>query len=602
MNTTSLKNYPILHLLQKCKTLDSMKQIHAQMITTGLILHTYPLSRILLVSSSITTTISYALTIFNHVKNPTIFLYNILISCLTKRGQTHEAFSLYTRIFTDQKNNLLKPNSYTYPSLFKACGAQVQFQCGKALHAHVLKFLQTAHDQFVQASLVSFYSSCGKICIARYLFDEITQPDLAAWNSILSAYARCFSVNFDANANSFHDSMKLLVEVLHLFGQMQKKSLVRPNEVTLVALISACADLGAISQGMWAHAYVVKKKLRLNGFLGSALITLYVNCGYLDFAYQLFDELPERDTFCYNAMIRGLAVHGHGQEALDLFEKMRLEELVPDDVTVLVILCACSHMGLVDQGCKFFHSMQRDFGIEPKLEHYGCLVDILGRAGRVEEAEETIHAMLMKPTAVLWRSLLGAARVHGNLKVGEIALKHLIQLEPEASGNYVLLSNIYASMNRWDEMKDVRKLMKEHDINKIPGTSILEIDGVMHEFSSGDKEHPKAKEIYLKLDDINTRLKEHGYMPRTREVLFDIEEEEKEGHLLYHSERLAIAFALIECRFDSPIRIIKNLRVCGDCHDSTKLISRIYEREIIIRDRTRFHHFKDGNCSCFDYW
>ncbi|XP_027169772.1 pentatricopeptide repeat-containing protein At5g43790-like [Coffea eugenioides] len=598
---TPLKNHPILQLLYGCKTLNSLWQIHAQMITTGLILHTYPLSRIILVSSSITTNISYAETIFNQVKNPTIFLYNILISCYTTKGKTHDALSLYNRIFSNNMTSSAKPNNYTYPSLFKACGAQLWFQHGKALHAHVLKFLEPPYDQFVQASLLNFYSSCGKIGIARYLFDQTIQPDLAVWNSILSAYATNCSVNFDANADSFCDSTGLWLEVLHLFSEMQKCS-IQPNEVTLVALISACADLGALSQGMWAHGYVVRKKLGLNIYLGSALINMYSNCGCLKLAYQLFDELPERDTFCYNAMIRGLAVHGHGREALELFEKMALEGLVPDDVTLLVVMFACSHLGLVDQGCKYFYAMHRDYGIAPKLEHYGCLVDILGRAGRVAEAEETIHAMPMKPTAVLWRSLLGAARVHGNIQVGKVALKYLIQLEPETSGNYVLLSNIYASMNRWDDVKNVRKLMKEFGINKMPGTSILEIDGEMHEFSSGDKTHPKAKEIYLKLDDMNGRLKEHGYKPRTREVLFDIEEEEKEDHLSYHSERLAIAFALMECRSDSPIRIIKNLRVCGDCHDIAKLISRIYGRELIVRDRSRFHHFREGTCSCLDYW
>lgn len=204
--------------------------------------------------------------------------------------------------------------------------------------------------------------------------------------------------------------------------------------------------------------------------------------------------------------------------------------------------------------------------------------------------------------AALWRSLLGVARVHSYLENGETRLKYLIELEPKTSGNYVLLSNLYATMNRWDDVKRVRNLMKEQAIKKLPGTSTVEINGAIHEFASGDKTHPKAKTIYLKLEDINRRLQEHGHKSRTIEVLFDIEEEDKEDHLSYHSERLAIAFALIECNSDSPIKIIKNLRVCNDCHESTKLISKIYGREIIVRDRIRFHNFRDGNCSCLDYW
>ncbi|MCD7449104.1 hypothetical protein HAX54_049218 [Datura stramonium] len=574
-------------------------------------------SRILISSSTIASTISYALRIFNHVNNPTIFLFNTLIaSSLARKGddQTNFALVLYTRILTQ---TTLIPNSYTYPSLFKACSLQPWLQHGRALHAHVLKFLKPPYDHFVQASLLNFYSKCGELGVSRFLFDQIIGPDLASWNSILAAYAHNNSVYYESNLDNVYDSSSLQLEVLLLFSQMQK-SLTCPNEVSLVALISACADLGALSQGIWAHSYVHRNGLKLNRFVGTALITMYANCGRLDFAWQLFARLLERDTYCYNAMLRGLAVHGLGLEALDLFKKMDLEGLVPDDVTLLVIMCACSNVGLVDQGCKIFESMKENYGIEPKLEHYGTLVDLFGRAGRVKEAEEIVQTIPVKPNAVLWRSLLGAARVHGNLEVGESALKQLIRLEPETSGNYVLLSNMYASLNRWDDVKNVRKLMKDHGIDKTPGSSIVDVDGAMHEFLIGDKTHPEAKWIYLghwainsaislfipyvKLDEMHRRLQEHGHKSGTREILFDIEEEEKEDALSYHSERLAIAYALIASDSCAPIRIIKNLRVCNDCHTATKLISRIYEREIIVRDRSRFHHFRNGTCSCLDYW
>lgn len=441
--------------------------------------------------------------------------------------------------------------------------------------------------------MLNFYAKCGKVGVSRYLFNQISQPDLATWNSILAAYARSASSGCDTS---------LSLEVLCFFNEMQSSS-IRPNEVSIVALVSACADLGALSQGAWAHTYVLRNNLKLNRFVGTAVLDMYSKCGCLDLAYQLFDQLRERDTSCYNAMIGGFAVHGYGHRALSLYERMRLEGLVPDDVTFVVTMCACSHVGLVVEGCEIFESMKEVYGIEPKLEHYGCLVDLLGRAGRLKEAEERVRTMPMHPNAILWRSLLGAARVHGNLEIGEVALKHLIQLEPETSGNYVLLSNIYASIDRWDDVNRIRKLMKDHGINKMPGSSLVEIGGAMHEFLMGDKTHPYSKEVYLKLEEINRRLSEYGHKPRTREVLFDIEEEEKEDALSYHSERLAIAFALLASDSTSvPIRIIKNLRVCYDCHVSAKLISLIYVREIIVRDRNRFHHFKDGMCSCLDYW
>ncbi|KAA8548693.1 hypothetical protein F0562_000377 [Nyssa sinensis] len=228
---------------------------------------------------------------------------------------------------------------------------------------------------------------------------------------------------------------------------------------------------------------------------------------------------------------------------------------------MVVTMFACSHVGLVDEGCKLFESMKDVYEIEPKLEHYGCLVDILGRAGQLKEAKERVQTMPLKPNAVLWRSLLGAARVHGNLEIGEVALKHLIQLEPETSGNYVLLSNMYASIDKWDDVNRVRKLMKDHGVNKMPGSSLVEINGAMHEFLMGDRTHPQSKQIYMKLEEMCRKLQERGHKPKTKEVLFDIEEEEKENALSYHSERLAIAFAVIASDSSVPIRIIKNLRI-----------------------------------------
>ncbi|KAK6161450.1 hypothetical protein DH2020_004831 [Rehmannia glutinosa] len=500
------------------------------MITTGLILHTYPISRILLLSSTLAT-LSYTMTIFNQVQRPSIFLYNTLIASLIQKDHTKVALSLYDQILTHPN---LKPNNYTYPSLFKAFGAHQWFKHGQTLHAHVLKFLHTPYDNFVQASLLNFYARCGRV---------------------------------DGNTSSS-------LEVLHLFSHMQK-SLVEPSEVTLVALITACAELGALSQGIWGHVYIIRNELSFNHYIGTTLITLYANSGCLRFVWQVFHQLPHKDKFCFNAMIRGLAIHGHGHDALDLFEIMKQEGFVPDDVTILA----------------------------PKLEHYCCLVDLLGRAGLVKEAKEKVLTIPMKPNAILWRSLLGAARVHGNLEIGEVALRKLIELEPETSGNYVLLSNMYACMDRWNDAKRVRQLMKDHGIDKMPGSSLVEVDGSLHEFLIGDKSHPYVKDIYLKLEEMNTKLQEYGHQPRTREVLFDIEEEEKEDALSYHSEKLAIAFALIASDEScAPIRIIKNLRVCVDCHSSIKLLSLIYRREIIVRDRTRFHHFDSGSCSCLDYW
>lgn len=468
-------DHPTLRLLEKCKSLYTLNQVHSQMITTGLILHTFPLSRIILSSSAIS--LSYGLSIFSLIQNPTIFLYNTLISSvISSKNHTQIAFSLYYRILT---HKTLKPNNFTFPSLLKACGSPPWLDHGRALHTHVLKFLEPSNDHFVQAALLNYYSKCGKLNLSRYIFNQISKPDLASWNSILAAYAHnaTSSSNFIDNITSENHS--LCLQALVLFRELQKTH-IRPNELTLVALISVCADLGALSQGSWAHTYIIRNNLKLNIFLGSALIDMYSKCGCLDLAYQLFENLPQRDTLCYNSMIRGFAMHGYADRALDLFNKLKPSGLVADEVTLVVTMSACSHTGFVEEGIKCFESMKEDYGIEPKLEHYGCLVDLLGRAGQLYEAKKMVEAMPMEPNAIIWRCLLGAARNQGDSDVAEVALKHLINLEPQTSGNYVLLSNMYASINMWDNVNEVRKLMKNHGVNKNPGTSLVEINGAVH--------------------------------------------------------------------------------------------------------------------------
>ncbi|WZZ02375.1 hypothetical protein YC2023_074703 [Brassica napus] len=450
------KNHRCLNLISKCKNLENLKQIHGQFLTIGLSHHTFPLSKLLLLSSTLC--LPYALSIFRRISNPSVFLYNTLISSIVsthQSTQTHLAFSLYAQIS--------RPNEFTFPSLFKASGFHPRWhRRGRALHAHVLKLLEpVSHDGFVQAALVGFYANCGKLRVARSLFDRITEPDLATWNTLLAAYAS----SDEGEGEIDHE------ECLRLFVNMRSISCVRPNEVSLVALMKSCAGLGSLCGGVWAHVYLLKTNLSLNQFVGTSLIDLYSKCGCLSFARQVFDEMRQRDTLCYNAMIRGLAVHGFGLEAIGFYKKLISQGLAPDEATFLVTISACSHSGLVDEGLQIFDSMKAVYNIEPKVEHYGCLVDLLGRSGRLEEAEECIKKMPMKPNAMLWRSFLGSAQIHNDLVRGEIALKNLLGLEIENSGKYVLLSNIYAGMNRWDDVEKTRELMKDHRVNKSPGIS-----------------------------------------------------------------------------------------------------------------------------------
>ncbi|MCL7047575.1 hypothetical protein MKW94_025550 [Papaver nudicaule] len=274
----------------------------------------------------------------------------------------------------------------------------------------------------------------------------------------------------------------------------------------------------------------------------------------------------------------------------------------PDFITFTGLLSGCSHSGLVDIGLKYFHSMHEAYFVEPRVEHFACVVDLLGRAGRLVEAKQIINQMPMKPGPSIWGALLSACRTYSNLEIGEIAAKELFVLEPENSGNYVLLSNMYADAGKREEVNTLRVRLKELGMKKSPGCSWIEINGRLHSFLGGDTCHPQAKEIYMFLESLPEKIKAAGYVPDTSFVVHDVSEEEKEGNLNTHSEKLAIAFGLLNTSPGTLLRVTKNLRICGDCHSATKFISKIYGREIIVRDINRFHHFKDGFCSCRDYW
>lgn len=296
-------------------------------------------------------------------------------------------------------------------------------------------------------------------------------------------------------------------------------------------------------------------------------------------------------------------MHGHGEDAISLFDQMEHDKLMPDDVTFIALLCACSHAGLVDEGLAMFQAMKNKFQIEPRMEHYGCVVDLLCRARKVDDALAFIENMPIKANSVLWATLLGACRSGGHFDLAEKIGRRVIELEPDSCGRYVMLSNLYAGVSQWDHALKLRKQMKNKGIEKTPGCSWIELNGMIHQFVAGDRSHLQTEQIYAMIEEMTRRVNlDGGHVPGTANVLFDIEEEEKEHSLFLHSEKLAIALGLISTPSGSPIRIVKNLRVCNDCHSFLKVTSKVYNREIVARDRSRFHHFKEGSCSCMDFW
>ncbi|KAG9155293.1 hypothetical protein Leryth_021325 [Lithospermum erythrorhizon] len=493
---------------------------------------------------------------------------------------------------------------------------QYVIKCGDMEKACELFDLMPSRDLVDWTMIVSGHVNVGNLESAKRFFDDAPDKDLLMYNIILGGYAK--NGELEVLVRFFHEMpMRDLVswntvigglvrgkrinEAIKYFNLMQKEN-VCPNEVTITTVLSASAQVGALDLGKWLHSFIDRRGIGVSSVVGTALVDMYSKCGDLESAEYVFDTMKEKDVVAWSAMIMGFSMNGQSKNALQLFYRMTNENVKPNDATLLGVLCACVHAGLVDEGRKLFNNMYEQFGLTPQLEHYSCIVDLLGRASLLDEAYDMIKSMPLEPHSGVWGALLGACKLHGKVELAEQAIEHLMQLDHEDGGYLAIMSNIYANAGRWSDVARVRKLMKEKGINKVRGCSAIEINGEIHEFSVGEKMHPHIKEIYHMVDEIYKRLRIVGHVGSTNEVYFDVEEEEKEKALVHHSEKLAVAYGLFATDSNSIIRVVKNLRICADCHAVIKLISGTFNREIVIRDRNRFHHFKEGRCSCGDYW
>ncbi|XP_062098693.1 pentatricopeptide repeat-containing protein At4g33170-like [Humulus lupulus] len=477
-----------------------------------------------------------------------------------------------------------RADEITLATATKASGSLVALEQGKQIHGHVTKVGFNV-DLCVSSGILDMYIKCGDMVSANAVFSDIPAPDDVAWTTMISG---CVENGDEERALSIYHRMRL--------------SGIQPDEYTFATLVKASSCLTALEQGRQIHANVIKLDCAFDPFVGTSLVDMYAKCGNIEDAYCLFKRMDVKNVALWNALLVGLAQHGDAKEALNLFRCMVGNYIEPDRVTFVGVLSACSHSGLISEAYGYFSSMHKDYGIEPEIEHYACLVDALGRSGRVREAENLISSMPFKASASMYRALLGACRVQGDTETGKRVAAELLALEPSDSAAYVLLSNMYAAANRWDEASDARKQMKRKNVKKDPGFSWIDVKNKMHLFVVDDKSHPESDLIYDKVEDLIKRIREEGYVPDTDFVLLDVEEEEKERSLYYHSEKLAIAYGLLSSPPSTTIRVIKNLRVCGDCHNAIKYISKVSQREIVLRDANRFHRFRNGICSCGDYW
>ena len=516
--------------------------------------------------------------VFDRMKERDVITWNVMIGACAGSGRGVEAYDLYLKM-----KEGFQPNAVTYMSLLNDCASTGALEWVKDVHRHILEGGYES-DVRVGNALVHMYAKSGSIEDARMVFDRMKERDVITWTVMIGAYA----------------GSGRGVEAYELYLKMKEEGF-QPNAVTYVSLLNDFGSAGALEWVKDVHRHILEEGHESDVRMGSALVHMYAKSGSIEDAQLVFERMEECDVMTWNIMIGGFGQHGRGQDALELFRKMKADSLVPDAYSFVALLSACSHAGLVDEGRQIFCAM-KDYGVEPTVVHYTCMVDLLGRAGRLEETKRLISSMPVEANAGTWGALLGACRTYGNVELGELAAKEFMKLEPADASPYVLLSNIYAAAGQWDQVAFIRHMMQERGIRKEPGVSWIEISNKVHRFVVGDRSHPEAKKIYDVLNNLSKKLKAEGYIPDTRLVLRNIDEEQKVHALCAHSEKLAIAYGLMHTPRGMPIRVFKNLRVCSDCHTATGFISKVTGREIVTRDANRFHHFKDGVCSCGDYW
>lgn len=518
--------------------------------------------------------------IFHLMPEKNLIAWNIVISGHLQNGGDMEAASLFPWMYREGVGF----DQTTLSTVLKSVASFQAIGVCKQVHALSVKTAFESDDYIVN-SLIDAYGKCGHVEDAVKIFKESSAVDLVACTSMITAYAQ----------------FGLGEEALKLYLEMQDRE-INPDSFVCSSLLNACANLSAYEQGKQVHVHIIKFGFMSDTFAGNSLVNMYAKCGSIDDADRAFSEIPDRGIVSWSAMIGGLAQHGRGKEALQMFGQMLEDGVLPNHITLVSVLCACNHAGLVAEAKHHFESMEKKFGIQPMQEHYACMIDILGRAGKFQEAMELVDTMPFQANASVWGALLGAARIYKNVEVGQHAAEMLFAIEPEKSSTHVLLSNIYASAGMWDNVAKVRRFMKDNKLKKEPGMSWIEVKDKVYTFTVGDRSHARSKEIYAKLDEVSDLLNKAGYVPMVETDLHDVEESEKEQLLYHHSEKLAVAFGLIATPPGATIRVKKNLRICVDCHTSFEFISKIVSREIIVRDVNRFHHFRNGSCSCGGYW
>ncbi|KAL8228076.1 hypothetical protein R6Q57_015660 [Mikania cordata] len=513
-----------------------------------------------------------ALKVFKNMNERSVVSWTSMIAGYARDGKCDDAINL----FLEMKREGVKPDMFTVTSILHACATNESLEKGKEVHDYIKD--NKIQSLPVSNALMDMYSKCGSMYDAHSVFSNMPVKDTVSWNTMIGGYSKnC-----------------LPTEALDLFIKMQRE--VTPDNVTMTCILPACASLAALNKGREIHGHILRKGLTWDSYLVNTLIDMYVKCDRLFVAKLIFDLTAAKNLVTWTVMIAGYCMHGFRHEAVSTFEKMNKTGIKLNETSFTSILYACSHSGLVQEGWRFYNIMVNEYKIEPKMEHYGCMVNLLCRGGKLSDAYRFIKKMTLKPDVTIWGTLLCGCRFHHDVKLAEIVAERIFELEPENIEYYVLLADIYSEAEKWEEVKTLR-----NGIRNNRGCSWIEFKGEVNIFVTGDKGNPEAKKIKSLLGNLRMEMKKDMVSRALTCALVDNDDMEKEANVCGHSEMLAIGFGILKLPPGRTVRVTKNVKVCGDCHEMAKFISKNVGRQIVLRDSTRFHHFKDGFCSCRGY-
>ncbi|KAK7275865.1 hypothetical protein RIF29_16991 [Crotalaria pallida] len=586
-------NFTLAIALNACTSLQSLKlgdQFHAYIIKYN-IGYDASIGNALCSLYSKFRKLKLALNAFRRIKEKNVISWTSAISACGDNGEAAKGLRLFVEMLSED----IQPNEFTLTTVLSQCCEIQYLELGSQVHSLCAKFGYDSDIRF-RNSMLYLYLKCGCIGEAQILFNGMDYHSLVTWNAMIAGHAQMMEHTKD-NLSACQNG----IEALNVFSKLNRSGM-KPDLFTFSSVLSVCSRLVALEQGEQVHAQAIKTGFLSDVVVSSSLINMYNKCGSVERASKAFLEMSTRTLISWTSMIAGFAQHGRYQQALQLFEDMKLAGVRPNAVTFVCVLSAYSQAGMVSEALDYFEIMQKEYKIKPVMDHYTCLVDMFVWLGQLEEAFNFIKKMDFEPTESIWSNLIYGCQSQGNLEIGYHAAEQLLSLKPKDSETYMLLSNMYLSAGQYEYVSRVKKIMEEENIRKLNDWSWISIKDRVYSFKPNDKAQPQSSLLYKSLEDLVSKAKNLGYeMLESVEISEEEEDEKTTSPTIYHSEKLAITFGLEKLPYSSPIRVVKSTLMCRDCHNFIKYVSTLTGREIVVKDSRRLHKFVNGQCSCGDF-